>query len=113
MRPFRPLFLAFALSLGVACTPVRAPAPSPSDQGPFVPLPASVEWRRGEWTPQRSSPADLALASDAELALAGIRVRLAPADSARGRESYRLEVTREGAQVTAPSDAGRFYALVT
>ncbi len=80
---------------------------------PLLPLPASVVRGAGAWTPRADLPADLALAIDAELAAAGVRVRLVPADSARGAESYRLAVTPRGAELTAPGDAGRFYGLVT
>jgi len=38
---------------------------------------------------------------------------LAPADSAQGPESYRLDVTRRGVTITAPRTAGLFYGLQT
>ncbi len=80
---------------------------------PLLPLPVSVVPSTGAWAPRGELPADLALATDATLAAAGIRVRLVPGDSARGAESYRLEITPRGVHLSAPRDAGRFYGLVT
>jgi hexosaminidase len=54
----------------------------------------------------RSTPA-AAARSDA------VALVLAPADSAAGTESYRLDVTHRGVSITAPRSAGLFYGLQT
>jgi hexosaminidase len=46
-------------------------------------------------------------------AAASLTLALAPADSAAGPESYRLDVTRRGVRIVAPRTAGLFYGLQT
>ena len=80
---------------------------------PVIPAPARATPGTGTWSPRAPLPAELAMASDDELAVGGIRVRLMPGDSARGSESYRLSVSVSGVELTAPRAAGRFYGLQT
>jgi hexosaminidase len=44
-------------------------------------------------------------------ATAALSLAMVPRDSARGAESYRLEVTPRGVTITAPAGAGLFYGL--
>ncbi len=90
-----------------------APAAAQTGPPPVVPLPARWTVGSGSWRPPSSLPPDLALASDADLQRADIRVSVVPGDSVYGRESYRLTVEATGVAVRAPGTAGRFYALVT
>jgi hexosaminidase len=110
MRRF-PCSVAFAaLALLAPVAPIALQSQSPI---PVIPLPASVTPGSGAWNVPRALTGELAFASDASLAAAGVRVRLVPADSAKGRESYSLSVAPEGVTLTAPTAAGRFYGLQT
>ncbi len=80
---------------------------------PLVPMPASARPFEGSWEVPRQLPLDVAYLTDAQLAAHDIRVRMVPADSVNGLESYTLTVAPAAVTVTAPRMAGRFYALLT
>ena len=80
---------------------------------PVIPAPASAVPFEGAWTIPPTLRSDVAYAGDGELGAADIRIRIVPADSTRGSESYTLTVAPAAVTITAPRAAGRFYALLT
>ncbi|MFN0098767.1 MAG: family 20 glycosylhydrolase [Gemmatimonadaceae bacterium] len=103
-----PCFVALAAAAVLTPSMLRGQSPIP-----VIPLPASVTPGSGAWNVPRALSGELAFATDAALAASGVRVRLVPADSTTGRESYMLTVAPDGVSLTAPTAAGRFYGLQT
>ncbi|MBX7119245.1 MAG: family 20 glycosylhydrolase [Gemmatimonadaceae bacterium] len=80
---------------------------------PVIPQPASARPFEGSWPVPAGLPVEVAYQDDRTLSGWGVRVRLVPADSGNGPESYTLTVAPGAVTITAPRAAGRFYALTT
>ena len=88
MRPSAILVLVAALA---ACRP-RSETVAPRDLPPLIPLPASFKYSSGTWTPDSR-----------------VTTRIEPG----APESYRLDVTPDGASIVAGDSAGLFYGRQT
>jgi len=104
-----------ALALGILAL---ATAHLPAQQAPAAPLPvipmvANARPFEGHWPVPADLPVEVAYQSDGVLGASNVRVRLVPADSVNGAESYTLTVAPGAVTITAPRMSGRFYALLT
>jgi hexosaminidase len=80
------------LFVAAACGRSREPV-APMNLPPLIPLPASFEYRRGTWKPDGRISTKI--------------------ESGGAPESYRLDVTPDGAAIVAADSAGLFYGKVT
>jgi hexosaminidase len=86
---------------------------SPAPQLPVIPMVASARPFEGQWPVPSDLPVEVAYQTDAALGAWNVRVRLAPADSVNGSESYSLTIAPGAVTIVAPRMSGRFYALLT
>jgi len=73
----------------------------------IIPVPASVEWRKGEYKAAIHGAPEVWLREQVEVVVSPDRMRF-PSD-----ESYRLEVSPAGIRVEARHEKGHFYGLQT
>ncbi len=80
---------------------------------PVLPMVASARPFEGRWPVPEGLPVEVAYQEDRLLSGHGVRIRMVPADSVNGIESYTLTVAPGAVTITAPRMSGRFYALLT
>jgi hexosaminidase len=103
------------IHLAAAAIALALPATVAAQQSdlPVIPKVVSARPFEGHWPVPEGLPVEVAYQDDRTLAGHGVRIRLEPADSVNGLESYTLTVAPGAVTVTAPRMSGRFYALLT
>ncbi|MBK7907391.1 MAG: family 20 glycosylhydrolase [Gemmatimonadetes bacterium] len=105
--------LAMYAVIGAGLTLPLGAQVRPAAELPVIPAVASARPFEGAWPIPEGLPVEVAYQDDRTLSGYGVRVRMVPADSVNGLESYTLTVAPGAVTITAPRMGGRFYALLT